>query len=45
MRSLSGSVAPNWNTQRYEWWDLLQRIGAGGNVADEVAVYMQNVNE
>ena len=38
-------VAPNWNTQRYEWWNLLQRIGAGGNVADEVAVYMQNVNE
>lgn len=38
-------VTKNWTVQRYEWWNLLQRIGAGGNVADEVAVYMQNVNE
>ena len=38
-------VAPNWNTQRYEWWNLLQRVGAGGNVADEVALYIQNVNQ
>ena len=38
-------VAPNWTAQRYEWWNLLQRIGAGGNVADEVAVYIQNVNQ
>ena len=31
-------VAPNWNTQRYEWWNLLQRVGAGGNVADEAKI-------
>lgn len=38
-------TAPNWTVQRYEWWNLLQRIGAGGNVADEVAMYIQNVNQ
>lgn len=38
-------VTKNWTVQRYEWWNLLQRIGAGGNVADEVALYIQNVNQ
>ena len=38
-------VTKNWTVQRYEWWNLLQRVGAGGNVADEVAVYIQNVNQ
>ena len=37
-------VTTNWTTQRYEWWNLLQRIGDGGNVADEVATYIKNVN-
>ena len=38
-------VTKNWTVQRYEWWNLLQRVGAGGNVADEVALYIQNVNQ
>ena len=38
-------VTKNWTVQRYEWWNLLQRVGAGGNVTDEVAVYIQNVNQ
>ena len=37
-------VTPGWATQRTEWWNLLQRIFAGGDVASEVAVYNANVN-
>ena len=37
-------VAPNWATARTSWWNMLQRIGAGGNVADEVAVFATEVN-
>ena len=38
-------VAPNWAAQRTEWWNLLQRIFAGGDVEAEVAVYCQNANK
>ena len=38
-------VTPNWAAQRTEWWNLLQRIFAGGDVAAEVAVYCTNVNK
>ena len=38
-------VTPNWAAQRTEWWNLLQRIFAGGDVAAEVAVYCQNANK
>ena len=37
-------VTPGWATQRTEWWNLLQRVFAGGDVATEVAVYNANVN-
>ena len=37
-------VTPGWATQRTEWWNLLQRIFAGGDVATEVGVYSTNVN-
>ena len=37
-------ITPNWATQRTEWWNLLQRIFAGGDVATEVATYTTNVN-
>ena len=37
-------VTPGWATQRTEWWNLLQRVFAGGDVASEVAVYSANVN-
>jgi hypothetical protein len=29
--------------QRTAWWNLLQRIFATGNIADEVAVYLSEV--
>ena len=38
-------VTKNWTTQRYEWWNLLQRIGNGGDVATEVAAYISVVNQ
>jgi len=38
-------VTPGWPNQRTEWWNLLQRIFAGGDVATEVAVYSANVNK
>ena len=37
-------VTPGWAAQRTEWWNLLQRIFAGGDVATEVGVYSTNVN-
>ena len=37
-------VTTDWATARTEWWNMLQRIGAGGAAADEVAVFQMNVN-
>ena len=37
-------VTSGWAEARTEWWNMLQRIGAGGNVADEVAVFVANAN-
>lgn len=37
-------VAPNWAVARTEWWNMLQRIGAGGDVATEVAAFCANAN-
>ena len=37
-------VTKGWAQARTEWWNMLQRIGAGGNVADEVAVFVANAN-
>ena len=38
-------VTPNWAAQRTEWWNLLQRVFAGGDVAAEAAVYEANANK
>jgi len=38
-------VTPNWAAQRTEWWNLLQRVFAGGDVAAEAAVYETNSNK
>ena len=38
-------ITQNWTMQRAEWWQLLQRIFGGGDVASEVAVYMDRVNQ
>lgn len=37
-------VTGNWAAQRTEWWNLLQRVFAGGDVATEVATYVTNAN-
>ncbi|MCR5090612.1 MAG: extracellular solute-binding protein [Oscillospiraceae bacterium] len=37
-------VVPGWATARTEWWNMLQRIGDGGDVATEVGVFVENAN-
>ncbi|MDO5444027.1 MAG: extracellular solute-binding protein [Eubacteriales bacterium] len=37
-------VTSGWATARTEWWNMLQRIGDGGVVADEVATFCANAN-
>ena len=38
------NVTPNWAVQRTEWWNMLQRIFAGGDVKTEVETYVNNAN-
>ena len=37
-------VVPGWATARTEWWNMLQRIGAGGDVATEVETFVTNAD-
>ena len=37
-------ISPNWAIQRTAWWNLLQRVFDTGNVAEEVAAYIAEVN-
>ena len=37
-------VTTNWAVARTEWWNMLQRIGDGGDVATEVATFVANAN-
>ncbi len=37
-------VTTNWAGARTAWWNMLQRIGAGGTVADEVAAFCAEAN-
>lgn len=37
-------VVPGWATARTEWWNMLQRIGTGGEVATEVEVFVNAAN-
>ncbi|MDO5022626.1 MAG: extracellular solute-binding protein [Eubacteriales bacterium] len=38
-------VTKNWAAQRTEWWNLLQRVFASGNIEAEVEVYSNNANK
>ena len=38
------NVTAGWAVQRTEWWNMLQRIFAGGDVAAEVGTYVTNSN-
>ena len=38
------NVVPGWAAQRTEWWNMLQDIGEGGDIATLVAQYMANAN-
>ena len=37
-------VTAGWATARTEWWNMLPRIGSGGDIAEEVAVFVTNAN-
>lgn len=37
-------VVPGWATARTEWWNMLQRIGTGGDVKAEVETFVTNAN-
>lgn len=37
-------VVPGWATARTEWWNMLQRVGTGGNIANEVKTFDTNAN-
>ena len=37
-------VVPGWATARTEWWNMLQRVGAGGDIANEVKTFDTNAN-
>ena len=37
-------LTPGWATARTEWWNLLQRLGDGGDVAIETDTFVENAN-
>ena len=37
-------LTPGWATARTEWWNMLQRVGTGEDVATSVATFVQNAN-
>lgn len=37
-------LTPGWATARTEWWNLLQRIGNGGDVVIETETFVANAN-
>ena len=38
-------VVPGWATARTEWWNMLQRIGTGGDIKTEVGKFVTAANE
>lgn len=38
-------VVPGWAEARTAWWNMLQEVGAGGDVAEVVGKYCQQANE
>lgn len=37
-------VVPGWAQARTEWWNMLQRVGTGGDAATELAAFQENAN-
>ena len=37
-------ITPGWATARTEWWNLLQRIGNGGDPVIETETFVANAN-
>jgi multiple sugar transport system substrate-binding protein len=38
------NVVPGWAAQRTEWWNMLQDIGEGADIATVVAEFEANAN-
>lgn len=38
-------VVPGWATARTEWWNMLQRVGTGGDPAEELNTFVTNANQ
>ena len=37
-------ITPGWTTARTEWWNMLQRVGTGEDVAPAVKTFVDNAN-
>ena len=37
-------VVPGWATARTEWWNMLQKVGAGEDVTESVNTFVTNAN-
>ena len=37
-------VTPGWATARTEWWNMLQRVGQGGDAMTELETFQKNAN-
>lgn len=37
-------VVPGWATARTEWWNMLQKVGAGDDIATSVGTFVTNAN-
>ena len=37
-------ITTGWAGARTEWWNMLQRVGAGDDIATTVATYEANAN-
>ena len=38
-------VAPNWAEARTAWWNMLQQVGSGTDVATAVAKFVETANK
>ena len=38
-------VAPNWAEARTAWWNMLQQVGSGADVASAVLKFSEEVNK
>ncbi len=37
-------VTTNWTAARYQWWNMLQEVGAGADISESLATHAENAN-